>query len=260
MARKVAGIGIVKIKIGDGSTKILSNVRHVPELKRNLISFGMLDQAGFTIKSEGGILKVYKGTSQILQGIGSNGLYKLQGKIITNSASLISVTNDISTKIWHCRLAHVSERGLEELYKQGLMGNGNFEKLEFCEFCLYGKQKREKSNTSTHTTKAMLDYVHSDIWRPARVPSRGGARFFISFIDDWSRKVWVYLLKHKNQAFKSFKQWKSLMEKQRGKQIKVLRTNNGLEYLSNEFTEFCKDIGIARHKTVRLTPPTKWSG
>lgn len=84
---------------------------------------------------------------------------------------------------------------------------------------------------------------------PAKVPSLGGARFFVTFIDDWSRKVWVYLSKHKNQAFMSFKHWKALVENQTGKQIKVLRTDNGLEYLSEEFTEFCREHGIVRHKT-----------
>ena len=62
------------------------------------------------------------------------------------------------------------------------------------------------------------------------------------------------MLKHKNQAFKSFKQWKLLVENQTGNRVKVLRTDNGLEYLDNEFNEFCKDNGIVRHKTVRLTP------
>lgn len=153
-----------------------------------------------------------------------------------------------STKLWHLRLAGVSERGLEELYKQGLLGNGNFEKLEFCEHSLYGKQKRTKFPKAIHNTKSIVDYVNSDIWRPAKVPTLRGARYFITFIDDWSRKVWIYLLKHKNQAFKCFKQWKALMENQTGKHVKVLKTDNGLEYLSEEFAEFCKDNGIARHR------------
>lgn len=91
-----------------------------------------------------------------------------------------------------------------------------------------------KFSTAAHTTKGIVDYVHSDIWGPARVPSLEWARYFITFIDDWSRKVWIYLLKHKNQAFKSFKQWKALVENQSGKQLKTLKTDNGLDYLSKE--------------------------
>lgn len=79
------------------------------------------------------------------------------------------------------------------MHKQGLIGNGNFEKLDFCEHYLYGKYKKVKFPISIHSTKAIIDYLHSDIWGPAKVPSLRGARYFITFIDDWSRKVWVYL-------------------------------------------------------------------
>ena len=64
----------------------------------------------------------------------------------------------------------------------------------------------------------------------------------------------MYFLKHKNDVFLTFKQWKALVEKQIGKHIKRLRTDNGLEFCGNEFNEFCKNEGIARHRTVRMTP------
>lgn len=58
----------------------------------------------------------------------------------------------------------MSERGLQELHRQGLIGNGALEKLDFCEHYVYGKHKRVKFPTAIHSLKAMLDYVHSDIW------------------------------------------------------------------------------------------------
>lgn len=254
MACNVIGIGTVKLKMQDGSVKLLLDVRHVPELKRNLLSLGILDQSGCSFKGEGGTLKVFKGSLQIMKGTRQNDLYKLQGNIILNSACLVSISEPNASKLWHYRLGHVSEKGLEELHKQGLIDNGNYQKLSFCEHCVYGNQKRVSFHNATHTTQGILDYVHSDVWGPAKVLSLGGAKYFITFIDDWSRKVWTYLLKHKNQAFKCFKQWKLLVENQTGRHVKLLRTDNGLEYLSEEFNEFCKDNGIRRHKTVRLTP------
>ena len=83
-----------------------------------------------------------------------------------------------------------------------------------------------------------MDYIHSDIWGPSQVPSHGGARYFISFIDDFSRKVWIYVLKQKNEALEKFKDWLNLMENQTERRVKRLRTNNGLEYCSNEFNQF----------------------
>ncbi|KAJ4719824.1 Retrovirus-related Pol polyprotein from transposon TNT 1-94 [Melia azedarach] len=105
-----------------------------------------------------------------------------------------------------------------------------------------------------HRTKGTLDYIHSDCWGPSRVESLGGHRYFVSMIDDFSRMTWVFIMKHKSEAFKNFRQWKALVENQTGKKIKRLRTDNSLEFCWSEFDEFCKNEGIARHHTVRDTP------
>lgn len=89
---------------------------------------------------------------------------------------------------------------------------------------------------------------------PARVTSLGGAKYFLSIIDDYSKRVWVYILKSKDEAFEKFKEWKSLVENQSEKKVKKLRTDNGLEFCSGWFNKFCKDHGIARHLTVPGTP------
>ena len=72
----------------------------------------------------------------------------------------------------------------------------------------------------------------------------------MTIIDDFSQKLWVYFLKHKNEAFSTFKEWKLLFENQTGKNIKRLKKNNGLEFCSNEFNDFCKKEGIFRHLTI----------
>ena len=99
------------------------------------------------------------------------------------------------------------------------------ESLQFCEHWVYGKQHRTKFPKVVHTTKAMLDYIHFDCWRPSRVPSLGGARYFPPIIDDYSRMTWVFMMKHKFEAFKTFKHWMILMKNQT---VKYPRTNNGL--------------------------------
>ncbi|GKV31442.1 hypothetical protein SLEP1_g40128 [Rubroshorea leprosula] len=83
-----------------------------------------------------------------------------------------------------------------------------------------------------HRTQGTVDYIHSDLWGPSPIASKGGAVYMLTFIDDYSRKVWVYTLKSKSDMFLTFKQWKMLIEKKTGKQIKRLRTDNGLEYYS----------------------------
>lgn len=76
----------------------------------------------------------------------------------------------------------------------------------------------------------------------------------LTFIDDHLRKVWVYFLKHKYDVFDRFKKFNVLIEKQLDKQIKYLRTDNGMEFCDKNFTEICKKEDIARHRTVPGTP------
>jgi transposase InsO family protein len=93
---------------------------------------------------------------------------------------------------------------------------------------------------ASHTSKGVLDYVHSNVWGPVAVPSNGGAHYFVNFIDDFSRKVWVYFMKHKSKVFTIFKQWKAQVENHIGRRVTYLRSNNGLEYKDTTFLEFCK--------------------
>jgi hypothetical protein len=97
------------------------------------------------------------------------------------------------------RLGYISELGLAELSKRGLLDGHTMDKLQFFEHCVFGKHKRVKFNTSTHTTKGILDYVHSDLWGSSCKTSLGGACYMLDNIDDYSRKVWPHFLKHKSE-------------------------------------------------------------
>lgn len=97
--------------------------------------------------------------------------------------------------------------------------------------------------------------LHSDLWgAPSVVPSLVEKQYFITFIDDYSRKVWIYFLKTKDKAFSKFKEWKLEVENQTSKKVKCLRTENGLEYCNIKFDEFCKGAGIKRHRICVYTP------
>eukprot|EP00253_Pinus_taeda_P025361 PITA_25361 len=87
-----------------------------------------------------------------------------------------------------------------------------------------------------------------------KVPSLGKSMHYVSFIDYFSRNTWIYFLKKKSKVFEKFKEFKALVENQIEKKIKVMRTNNGGEFRSKEFEEFCKKCGIAWQKTTAYTP------
>lgn len=130
-------------------------------------------------------------------------------------------------------------------------------KLDFCEYCVLGKQRKVSfaSSSADNRSKEQLSYIHSDVWGPAPTKSNGGAKYFVTFMDDFSRKVWVYFMKQKSEVFATFKEWKTETENQTGRKIKYLRSDNGGEYTSNEFTDYCKHEGIIRHFAVKKNPP-----
>ena len=93
-----------------------------------------------------------------------------------------SSTDD--TKLWHMRLGHIGERGMLELHKRNLLKGVKTCKLDFCKYCVYGKQHKVSFKTGSHTSKGILDYIHSDVWGPVSVSSHSGAQYFVNFIDD----------------------------------------------------------------------------
>ena len=118
-----------------------------------------------------GILKVKKGSLIVMKGdLKSANLYHLRGTTITGDTAVSShsLSDSDATNLWHMCLGHMSELGLAELSKRGLLDRHSIGKLKFCEHCIFGKHKKVKFNTSVHTTECILDYMHFDLWGPSR--------------------------------------------------------------------------------------------
>jgi transposase InsO family protein len=241
----------------DGIIKTLTDVRHIPDMSKNLIYLSTLDDKGYKYSGGDGVLKVSKGSLIVMRGnLKSANLYRLRGTTITGDAAVISnsLSTSDATNLWHMLLGHMSELCLAVLSKRGLLDWHSINKLDFCEPFVFGKHKRVKFNTATHSSKGILDYVHFDLWGPSRKPSLGGARYILTIIDDYFRKVWPYFLKGTSEAFSAFKEWKTMVENQTEKKVKKLRTDNGMEFCSQEFKLYCKSEGIVRHYIVLYTP------
>ncbi len=99
-----------------------------------------------------------------------------------------------------------------------------------------------------------MEIVHTDVCGPMKTTSHGGARYFLTFIDDFSRKTHVYLLKAKGETFEKFKQYKALVENEIGHKIKVLRSDNGREFVSKKFDAFLAECGIQRQTSAPYSP------
>lgn len=138
----------------------------------------------------------------------------VQGKIIFGDARVVEKQVQDKTLSWHLRLAHMSEKALKELKKHGALGGDKISVLGFCEKCVLGKSSKTRFKIAVHTTKGTLDYIHSDLWGPSQIESLGEAYYFLFMIDDFSKLVWVYPLRSKDQAYDIFKTWKTLIETQ----------------------------------------------
>ena len=130
---------------------------------------------------------------------------------------------------------------------------------EFARDVRKGRTSRIHFRKSETKTKGTLELIHSDVCGPMSSTSLSGFEYYITFIDDYSRKTWIYFLKAKSEVFEKFKEFKALIENLSDKRIKTLRSDNGREYTSKEFESFCKDDGIKRELTdYSLQSSTKW--
>ncbi|GJY27089.1 retrovirus-related pol polyprotein from transposon TNT 1-94 [Tanacetum coccineum] len=249
----VIGKGNIQVKMHDSIVRTITGVRYVPYLKRNLISLSTLEANGCKYSGEGGVMKIFKGALVLMKVIQSGGLYVLQGTVVYGTAGVATSKASLDdSKLCHYRLGYMGEKGMKYLAKKGLIKVSC--NLEFYEHCVFGKQKKVSFSSGIHRTRDALDYIHSDLWGPSPVTSRGGKRYMFTIIDDFSRKVWVFLLKHKDEVFPTFKEWKVLIENQTGKKIKKLRTYNGLEFGRESFNALCRKYSIARHHTLVRMP------
>lgn len=143
---------------------------------------------------------------------------------------------------------------LKVLTRKGLIEKCDIKELQFCEHCVMGKSKKMSFNVGRHRTEDVLGYLHADLWgSPNVTPSLSGKQYFLSIIDDKTRKFWLMFLKTKDEKFDKFCEWKDLVENQMNKKVKVLRTDNGLEFCNTKFDEYCKIHGIERHQTCTYT-------
>ncbi|KAE8699518.1 hypothetical protein F3Y22_tig00110577pilonHSYRG00088 [Hibiscus syriacus] len=203
---------------------------------------------------------VFRGALVVLKGekIVTN-LYMLKGETLLEAEASVASCSSDSAMLWHRKLGHMSEQGMKVLVEQNLLPGLIKVSLTLCEHCITSKQYRLKFNTSNSRGKSVLELVHSDEWK-APVTSLGGAKYFVSFIDDYSRRCWVYPIKKKLDVFSTFKNFKALVELDYENKIKCFRTYNGGEYTKTINTTFYL-VNRAPSTAIELkTPMEMWIG
>jgi len=253
----VQGRGTIWYLQKDGRVGEIRDVYYVPNLKSNILSMGKLMENGYLVLMKDRVLDLKDKLGHLIPHIEmkKNRMYKLELKIIQEKCLKLDVQDE--TMMWRFRFGHLHFDGLMELVKKGMVhGLPSMEfKSKLCEECVLGKQSRTSfSRNSKYQAKKQLGLIHTDVCGPITLESFSGKRYFISFVDVFSRKTWVYFLKEKFEVFKVFKKFRVTMEKETYKHIKVVRYDRGDEFTSTEFMNCREEHDIRRFFITPYSP------
>ncbi|GKC67343.1 retrotransposon protein, putative, ty1-copia subclass [Tanacetum coccineum] len=258
----VEAIGEFHLYLPSGLVLILHNCHYSPSITRGIISVSRLYKDGFVNRFDNdNTILVSRNNLVYFNAIPQDDIYEIDlSSSNTNDSSMYAVSNKRaklnldSTLLWHCRLGHISKKRIEKLQHDGLLDSTDIKSFEKCVSCMSGKMARKPYSHQVERAKDLLGLIHTDVCGPFRTVSRQKASYFVTFIDDFSRYGYVYLLKHKHEVFETFKVFQKEVENQLGKTIKSLRSDRGGEYMSQEFLDHLKDHGIISHRTPPYTP------
>ena len=258
------GCGDVKLSIlvnGKERVYLLKDVLHVPSFIFSLISVSTLTARGISVQFTNNGVILTKDGGAIATGHKRNGLYAIDLNVPPKERDIgIESACVASLQLWHERLGHFDKNGISRMSQisavNGLrIKNDSSPKTHLCEGCVTGKMPRVAIPKSSLTRAfEILDLVHTDLAGPIEPRSKGGARYFVTFIDDKSRWLTVYPLHRKSDCFDAFQRFLRLAETQTGRVLRQLRSDGGGEYFSNEFCSFLEMKGIKRQTTCAYTP------
>ena len=268
----VEGKGDVRINIKLPTKRVikchLKNVLYVPKLAHNLISVSQIAQDGKEIK-------FFKNSCKIL----NDGRIVAYGNKVDNLYFLKNVTNDatghpkndepevevaakaslMNGNLLHRRFCHMNYESMRKMISndcvRGLNPNIKIQN-DLCESCCDGKNHQTPfpSKTDEDHKYGILGLIHTDVCGKLTPQSMGGGSYFVTFIDDFSKYCWIYILKQKSDVFHTFKIWKAMVENMYQSKIKVIRSDNGGEYVSKEFENFLQNEGIVHQTSIPKTP------
>ncbi|CAL1377952.1 unnamed protein product [Linum trigynum] len=248
---QVRSIGTTKLS----DDLLLRRVLHVPDFQCNLLSVSRLTaELPVALIFLGDFCVIHDLPSKRLIGMGKHvdGLYYLrlfeQGHPVAHT-----VRQSLGdTELWHSRLGHPSKSKLHLL--EDTLGCSFIHNNEPCRSCLRAKQTRDVFETSSIKTTSCFELIHVDIWGSYKTTSMSGAHYFLTVVDDFSRAVWVFLLRFKSDAARHLLYFCNLVRTQFGKQVRKIQADNGPEFSSQLLTDYFEEHGIILQTSCTDTP------
>lgn len=250
----IKAVGNTKIELVNNEVTV-NNVLHVPKLGVNLLSVAQIVNMGNTVvfDSENGCSIYNDEEDLILRTAQQNGVYKI---IANQEDAFAGMQHETNAMLWHRKLAHINYQTLVKMKTvvDGMKFDDNDSEIKNCVTCAEAKMSAKPFGKSTRVTKEILELIHTDLNGPMETQSIGKAKYILTFIDDFSRKVFTFFLRSKSDATDAFIEFVNLVENQTDKKIKTVRSDNGGEYINEKWNKFCKQKGIRHEKTVPHTP------
>ena len=246
----------------------LKNILRVPPMASNLLSVNRFcrdNHCAFYFDSNCFHIQDRLTGKPLYKGLSRDGLYPLHGlslplrcslSVSSSSAQAVCLHSARApasdSSLWHARFGHPQDRVLSHILQKSV--NPSLSVIsQFCKHCTQGKMTQLPFSHSNTIASSPLEIVYSDVWGPAPISSINGFRYYVSFIDAYSRFTWFFPLKYKSQVLSSFMHFKNTMENLLGTTIKIFRTDCGGEYSKNSFQSFCSSHGILHQFTCPHT-------
>jgi transposase InsO family protein len=253
----ICGKGTIIFSGRHGEHKALTGVYWIPRLKNSIISVGKMDEGGARVLIEGGVLRVWDRRHRLLARVQrtENCMYRLELQVARPLC--LTMHQDDDTWRWHERLGHVNFGSLEKMGRlemvRGLPLISHAE--QFYDTCVLAKHRRGVfPKQSKYRVDNTLELVHDDLCGPIKPATPDGRHYFLLLIDDATCYMWVVLLTAKSEASSVLEHIQAAAEKECGRKLRVLRTDNRGEFTMAEFTAYCADEGITRHFSAPYTP------
>ena len=239
----------------------LRNVLHVPRIVSNLLSVHKLcldNNCSCYFNAKKFLIQDLPTGWLFYKGLSNNGVYPIHSSLFIPTANkTASTAHSISSDkchLWHSILGHPSAKVLANVFPCFNTSSNSKVVQEHCHHCLVGKMHQLPFPTSNKTVASPFELIHADLWGPAPVVTSNSFRFYLVFVDEFTKFTWVYLLKHKSDTFQVFTQFRAMIDTQFSLPIKILRTYCGGEFISTPFNQFCLSKGILHQLSCSHTP------
>lgn len=212
----------------------LNDVLIVPEIKKNLLSVSKFTDdypCSFIFDKTGVYLKDSTTNTTMKLGRKVRGLYRVEPHAA--EAYFTQRQRIVAESIWHQRLAHTNQSILKQLKAQNLI-QYNKESHSVCRSCQIAKSTALPFPLSNFTATKPLQQIHCDIWGPSPVKSFQSFKYYVIFVDNFSRFSWIYPLKLKSEFYSIFLMFQKLVENQHNCKIQTFQCDGGGEFISQK--------------------------